>query len=224
MTNEAMAQRVADQFAKQAAKDPRVVAINRRMRKIKSEAVKYMNRAISDRHWDAGDTYDYIGLGTQFSLFGYVAPGEYQGNVRIELNFVPGREHNGDEAGSVNVSYSSHAPARGHLDGGRSKGIQTEDLAKSMAKILAPAAKTMAAHLKGDTSREKDRMLGKVEEALKTLPEVKSALTDLQKIIKSSKNLGLDASEIASAARKVQVHNIESAARQIRELAEAMGR
>lgn len=210
-------------YDRTAAKDPQVTAINRRLRKVKSEAVKYMQKAVPDRHWDAGNTYDYIGLGSSFILFGNVAPGEYRNQVRIELQFVPGREHNGDDPGSVNISVLVHAGGR-QIDGYREKGTQVADMARNISKVLQKGAKNLASNLKGDTDREKQQMLGKVEDALKQLPELEKNLEELKKLISESKNISLDAAEIASAARKVSGSDITWGMRSIYELADKMAR
>ena len=223
MTNEAMAQRVADQFARTAAKDPRVSAINRRMRKIKSEAVKYLNKVV-DRHWDATDTFDYIGIGSTFRLRGYIAPGEYQGAVNIELDFVPGREHNGDEPGSVNVGLVAKDATGRQVAGYREKGTQTEDLARAMPKILAKAAKALAANLKGETDAEKAEMMSQVGEAIESAKTILGQLKELQKAIKASKNLQLDSGDLASLAHKIRTYEIEAPVRRIADLGTAMAK
>lgn len=210
-------------YDRTAAKNPEVSAINRRLRKVKSEAVKYLQRTVPDRHWDAGDTFDYIGLGSSFTLFGYIAPGEYRNQVRIEMQFVPGRVHNGDEPGSVNISVLVNADGR-QIDGYREKGGQVDDMAKNIAKVLQKGAKSLSMNLKGDTDREKQEMLGRVEEALGELPDLKKNLEALKKIISASTNINLDAAEIASLARKCRTYTIEAAAKGIYELADKMSR
>jgi hypothetical protein len=186
----------ADEMDKVAGKDPRVITLNRSMRKIKTEAIKYLNRALSGLLWSAGDTYDYLSYGSKFTLFGTIEAGG-PGVARFSVEFLAAEE------GKYSVRVYSTGKGNRSLAGDFTKEVPLDDIKKKPALWLAKAAKDMESHLKGSLDQEKQELLDYAETSVKELTEALADAKTFQAKVKASKNILADADDLRRAIPSV---------------------
>lgn len=197
-----------------AAKDPEVVTLNRALRGIKTEAVKYLGKEIPDLVWHAGDTFDYIGLGSAFMLIG-AAEENGPSSIRIEINITkPNAQY--DKPGEYGVTSITKGKGNRQIEGDRVP-LTLDDMKKA-AKWLGKAVKAIERHLKGSLDAEKEEILSAVAEAEEVYKEIGPALEKLRPLIEKSTNLLADADEIRAAVVNVPDHNIQYPLERIRNL------
>jgi len=199
----------ADEMERTAAKDPAIVALNRSMRKLRTEGVKFLNSKVKDLVWEASkQIYDYIGLGSTISFYGSPnADGRW--TTRIELNIGRRPAHQPPEGYDVTAwvyGKGNRTIASYHV-----RELTLDDLKKSLGpKVLDKATKSIKNHLSGAMVEEKERLLNYMKEALEAHGKTGPALKAAQAKIKGSKNLVGDIDDIWAVLRAIPAHNISS--------------
>ena len=202
-----------------AAKHPDIVALNRSLRGIKSAAVKYLNKQVNDLVWEAGDTQDYIGLGSTVHFYGAVEAGG-RSSARIEVNFMKPKK----TPGEYGVVVTAYGKGGRQLFAGRMDDSSLADLKGKPASWLDKAVQSVKKNLSGSLEEEKERLLSAVEEALEVASKVVPSLKEIQSAIKKSKNLLTDIGEIRSLAYHTPVHDLEYPLKRIMTLADELKR
>ena len=181
----------ADDLDKTAAKDPAIADLNRGLRKAKTEAVKYLNNK-TPLVWDAGGTFDYIGLGSSFHLVGSAEVGG-PSVARLVIDITAAREKG---EGHYNIRVESKGKGGRSLTGDYIKEIKLDDIKTKPAMWLEKVSKALEAHLKGDLNQEKQQLLEYVDEAIKSLSEGLDEAKGLKTLIEKSDNLVADADDL----------------------------
>jgi len=199
----------ADELDKTAAKDPMIVDLNRGMRKIRTEGVKFLNSKAKDLVWTTSDkVYDYIGLGSSVSFYGS-ANADGRWSIRMQLDISRRPAHQPPEGYDVTVWI--YGKGNRTIASYRAKELTLDDLKKSLGpKVLEKAVKSIDNHLSGAMVEEKARLLEYMGEALEALSKAAPALKAAQAKIKGSKNLMGDLDDIWTALRGVPSYGIES--------------
>jgi hypothetical protein len=185
-----------------ALKDPNIVSLNRALKTIRAESVKYLNDKINNLIWNAGSVYDYIGRGSQFRVFGRTSPEASPDSATLEVTIVYINRDAPDDApvlyeGSVSV----YGKNQRQLDGSRVEKVSLEDLKKNAGKILfGDVIKTVKDHLEGSLERELDQIRDYASEAETAAMHADEHLSALRKLLDKTKSLDTDAGAIARHA------------------------
>jgi len=199
----------ADELDKTAAKDPMIVALNRGMRKIRTEGVKFLNAKAGDLVWKASDKiYDYIGLGSTVSFYG--SP-DANGRWAVRLQVDIGRRPAHQPPVGYDATIWVYGKGNRTIASFRSNEMTLDELKKSFGpKVLDKAVKAVNNHMSGSMDDEKARLLNYMDEALEAVKLAGPALKNARKKIQSTKNLIGDIDDIWAALRSIPSHDVES--------------
>lgn len=211
----------SDELDKTAAKRPEVIRLNRALRGIKTQALKFLAQKVSDLIWSAGDNYDYIGLGTTVQFFGAMEAGG-RTTIRIEVNFIASnpRDETPDE---YRIDYRIHGKG-GRDIGGEMNKLTFDDIKRKPQMWLGKAPKIIGANLKGSLDAEKAEMLAAIDEAIDAHKQTGPQLKAVKKLIQGSKNIMSDASAIRRAVTDNKSGDIEYPLTRIRNLLDRITR
>jgi hypothetical protein len=197
-----------------AVKSPAVVTLNRALRGVKTEAVKYLHQEIPGLVWIAGDTFDNIGLGSKFSLFG--SP-EANGPTAMRIEVSIYAPNSTDRPDQYNISAS---PVRSQ----GSRSLSGDRLDISLADMKKPATwlkncvKAINNNLKGSLDAEKTRLLGYMDMAEQALKDIEPVLKKTRGLIEKSDNLVADADAILTAVWEAKVYSLDSSVKGLQSL------
>jgi hypothetical protein len=181
---------------KAAAKDPRVITLNRAMRTVKTEAIKYLNRKLPGLIWSAGDTHEYLSHGSQFMLFGSAeANGPSSGRISVEITAE------GDDA--YNVRTTSYGKGGRGLTGDYVRNTTLDIVKKKPDQWLSKAAGSLKSNLEGSLEEEKGTLLEYTDAGIKDLEADLQAAKDFRAKVEKSKNLIADVDDLRRAAPTV---------------------
>ncbi len=197
-----------------AVKSPAVVTLNRALRGVKTEAVKYLNQETPGLVWEAGDTFNNISLGSTFSLFGR-SEADGPSAMRIEVRiYVPNNTDRPDEY-SIGAS-PTRSKGNRSLNGDRLN-ISLADM-KKPAMWLKNCVKSINDNLKGSLEAEKTRLLGYMDGAEQALKDIEPVLKETRSLIEKSDNLVVDASSILQTVWKTHVYTLDSSIKGLQSL------
>lgn len=182
-----------------AAKNPLITALNRALRGIKTNVIKWLN-SNTDLVWSAGSTYDYIGIGSTVSFFG--APNtEQRWTVRCEVNFST-TSHDPD---STYLAIVKVYGGQRQLEVYSVKDKSLNELKRNAGQLLfTQAKKAITAFLSGSSDREVTRLKDELKEAHDSLSKAEGALKKLDQLVGKTKDPIADAESLIRAFREAE--------------------
>lgn len=186
---------------KAAAKDPRITALNRSLRKTKTEAVKFLNRTLSGLVWSAGETYDYIGLGSQFRLLGSAEASGPTSPIaaQIHITIITIPAHENPEPDQYNLRVEAKGKGGRNILGDSYRSIRLDDIKDKAGTWLKKVTDALKNHLEGSLDLEKQALLEYANKGVDDLEEALKEAKALKAQVEASKNLVADAASLRRA-------------------------